>query len=662
MGNGVSGGGNGGSSAALHVAAGGTGEGQRFNSILAALPKLFSETTASGGKYLCTAIASANFNRVVFACTDAKQRLYQKDMSQEELEKIKEKIDPNRSIGWWQFFSALKHAFYHKKVSLMKDSPDEDASEQRVWKMIIELNFATTGRTSLLLKLRRTEENVWPYINENFLGPLFDFYSARIEATPRNRVEQLEKEIRMYKEKVAQLEKQAREENGSDEMNGYDEHGVIQAPIMSDEIVTIPAEKIMKFLKEIKKKLQTTKALSDTELESFNNVLQVISMDSLYNVEFSKQPPKDVDLQVLSYLKYKFTTDGEDRAKKRDKKEPMQLLSASEFLKSSGIMAQKTKQDIVSMFDKVDDWNFDVFSLDELTGGRTLFITSYTLFVKYDLLNTFNIDEAVLINFLREVESGYHHNAYHNAMHAADVLQVLHFIISKGGLIQYMSKEDIFAALLSAIIHDYDHPGLNNAFQVNAQSYLATLYNDNSVLENHHCAQAFELMRSKQCNIFHGMSKEQKRDIRESVIQMVLATDMSKHAKIVGKFKSRIETDTDFSSKEDVRLAMQIAIKMADVSNPSRPTDLYLRWTQNITEEFFKQGDKERELHMPISPLMDRTKPSLGKGQIAFMSYIVYPMFENFCELLPDMKFSLECIKKNKEYWETHDEIVLPTQ
>lgn len=307
----------------------------------------------------------------------------------------------------------------------------------------------------------------------------------------------------------------------------------------------------------------------------------------------------------------------------------------------------------------MDEWNFDVFTLQELTGGQTLFVTAYTLFVKYGLLNEFNIDELVLINFLREIESGYHHNSYHNAMHAADVLQVLHFIISKGGLSNYMSKEDIFAALLSAIIHDYDHPGLNNAFQVNAQSYLATLYNDRSVLENHHCAQAFELMRSKQYNIFHGMSSEQKKDVRESVIQMVLATDMSQHAKIVGKFKSRIETDADFSSKEDVRLAMQIAIKMADVSNPSRPTNLYLRWTQNITEEFFKQGDKERELHMPISPLMDRSKPSLGKGQIAFMSYIVGPMFECFCQLLPDMKFSLDHIEENKRYWETNDEIII---
>ena len=31
--------------------------------------------------------------------------------------------------------------------------------------------------------------------------------------------------------------------------------------------------------------------------------------------------------------------------------------------------------------------------------------------------------------------------------------------------------------------------GLNNNFHIKVQSYLATLYNDKSILENHHCAE-----------------------------------------------------------------------------------------------------------------------------------------------------------------------------
>lgn len=46
------------------------------------------------------------------------------------------------------------------------------------------------------------------------------------------------------------------------------------------------------------------------------------------------------------------------------------------------------------------------------------------------------------------------------------------------------------------MIHDYDHPGLNNNFHLKIQSYLATLYNDRSVLENHHLAEVFDLMKT----------------------------------------------------------------------------------------------------------------------------------------------------------------------
>ncbi len=208
----------------------------------------------------------------------------------------------------------------------------------------------------------------------------------------------------------------------------------------------------------------------------------------------------------------------------------------------------------------------DVFAIDEYTNGHDLFVTAYTLMVKYDFVNKFNIPEQVLINFLKEVESGYHPNPYHNSMHAADVLQVVHYTIAKGGASEFLKDEEIFSVLLSAIIHDYDHPGLNNAFLVNAKSYLATLYNDRSFLENHHSAQSFELMKSPQFNIFSGLSGEKRKEIRDTIIDVVLATDMGRHAKLVAKFKGKLENGINYKKKEDIRLILQIIIKVADVN------------------------------------------------------------------------------------------------
>ena len=80
---------------------------------------------------------------------------------------------------------------------------------------------------------------------------------------------------------------------------------------------------------------------------------------------------------------------------------------------------------------------------------------------------------------------------YHNNLHAADVLQTTHCCISQTGLKDWMSDLEIFSLLFSAIIHDYNHTGTTNNFHVQSTSDLAVLYNDKSVLENHHVAAFF---------------------------------------------------------------------------------------------------------------------------------------------------------------------------
>jgi hypothetical protein len=267
----------------------------------------------------------------------------------------------------------------------------------------------------------------------------------------------------------------------------------------------------------------------------------------------------------------------------------------------------------------------------------------------------FNIPEDVLVNFLMAIESGYHPNPYHNSTHAADVLQVTHFIISTGGMADSikMTQEDVLAGLLSASIHDYDHPGFNNNFHCRINAYLATLYNDRSVLENHHLAQVFELMKQPKYNIFVSLTEDQRKDVRDTMTEMVLSTDMGNHAKIFQQFRKRLGDEQEWTRKEDQRLALSIAIKMADISNTSRPTDLYLPWAKRIAEEFYNQGDTEAKLKLSISPFMDRKrdKTDFSKGQVSFMNYIVIPLFEAGAQFLPKLDFTVECIHKNRDYW-----------
>ena len=52
-------------------------------------------------------------------------------------------------------------------------------------------------------------------------------------------------------------------------------------------------------------------------------------------------------------------------------------------------------------------------------------------------------------------------------------------------------------------------------------SELALMYNDESVLENHHLAVAFKLLQNPACDIFSNLTKKQRQTLRKMVIDMV---------------------------------------------------------------------------------------------------------------------------------------------
>ena len=58
------------------------------------------------------------------------------------------------------------------------------------------------------------------------------------------------------------------------------------------------------------------------------------------------------------------------------------------------------------------------------------------------------------------------------------------------------SDLELFSILFAAAIHDLAHTGQSNQFHINTKSNLALLYNDQSVLENHHISTAFRIMKT----------------------------------------------------------------------------------------------------------------------------------------------------------------------
>ncbi|MEW5305755.1 MAG: hypothetical protein WDW36_008274 [Sanguina aurantia] len=142
--------------------------------------------------------------------------------------------------------------------------------------------------------------------------------------------------------------------------------------------------------------------------------------------------------------------------------------------------------------------------------------------------------------FLRAVECGYRPNPFHNALHAAAVLQTFHVVLHRGGLVpNYADRLGLVACYLSAIVHDFEHVGVTNDFLINTSDELALFYNDRAPMENHHLAATFRLMRSSpDVNFTAHLPKGDAERLRKMMIDLVLATDMKQHFSIINQFSA----------------------------------------------------------------------------------------------------------------------------
>lgn len=187
------------------------------------------------------------------------------------------------------------------------------------------------------------------------------------------------------------------------------------------------------------------------------------------------------------------------------------------------------------------------------------------------------------------------------------------------------------------------------------------MYNDESVLENHHLAVAFKLLQNEGCDIFVNMTKKQRQTLRKMVIDMVLSTDMSKHMSLLADLKTMVETKKVAGSGvllldnyTDRIQVLENLVHCADLSNPTKPLSLYRQWVGLLMEEFFLQGDREREQNMDISPMCDRHSATIEKSQVGFIDYIVHPLWETWADLVhPDAQEILDTLEENRDWYQS---------
>ncbi|MEW5307541.1 MAG: hypothetical protein WDW36_009929 [Sanguina aurantia] len=384
---------------------------------------------------------------------------------------------------------------------------------------------------------------------------------------------------------------------------------------------------------------------------------------------------------------------------------PSLLRSGSVQHKMSCAPTAPMLDDVERLLLTADSWTFDVFQLDEATGGRPLSTLAFFLISRGGLIKTFDLPPKKLVRYLVSIENGYsEHNPYHNRKHAADVLQSMHRILHESGMratsthTGYVDDLTLLACYLAATVHDYEHGGMTNDYLIASEDQIALTYNDKSPLENHHLSAACKKMYHRDSNFSQNLKKAQFVQLRKMLIDLVMATDMKQHFSIVSQFGAlhRLSRHTSDGGNGPAQctlaappsseqgggagtrdrpaappvppsqhtvppkvpldsterlLSIQMALKLADLGHLSAPLHVHLRWVAALEEEFFRQGDAEKACMLPVSPLFDRKLPGVTKSQVGFFDVVVLPAFKNFACVFPGSKPMLAAAQANHRHW-----------
>ena len=345
---------------------------------------------------------------------------------------------------------------------------------------------------------------------------------------------------------------------------------------------------------------------------------------------------------------------------------------------------------------EIRDWSFDTLQFEE----NVLVEVFMSMLEFYDLLEEFNLDRETLKRYVFAVMHKHRKDCYyqrtdiegeetsvvgttteaseedckssgivnhvlceyHNWYHAVSCANVCYLFLTLGGADQFLESKDILCIIIGALIHDLDHPGTNNDFEVKRNTELAQKYHNDSVLERHAISVGLDLcVKNPELDWLKSFDNAEDRKYVENYItEAVLATDPARHATILKEALAFVEegpkaygSATSESSSESVELMHfdranvkhrhfigRMFLHSADISNPLHSSfEVACDWAVRVTTEFSKQASKERKLGLPVSSYMDGldSKYNIAKVQISFFAFMVQSLFDAMGKLFPKL-------------------------
>ncbi|KAG8247469.1 cGMP-dependent 3',5'-cyclic phosphodiesterase [Homalodisca vitripennis] len=218
---------------------------------------------------------------------------------------------------------------------------------------------------------------------------------------------------------------------------------------------------------------------------------------------------------------------------------------------------------------------------------------------------------------------------------------------------KHLTPLEGLALLVSAMCHDIDHRGTTNQFQVHSGNSLARLYSsEGSVMERHHVSQTMCILNTEGCNIVAHLDEAVFKQFIDLISQMILATDMVVHFKMLKEEKQMAVSGFDENNERHRELLRSLIISCADISDQTKDWAMCVRVAKLIYNEFFTQGDMEKAMGVDPMEMMDREKAKIPDLQVEFLSHVVVPVYEVLISLYPETNPCLDSIQNNLVCWQ----------
>ncbi|KAI6658604.1 High affinity cAMP-specific 3',5'-cyclic phosphodiesterase 7A isoform X3 [Oopsacas minuta] len=279
---------------------------------------------------------------------------------------------------------------------------------------------------------------------------------------------------------------------------------------------------------------------------------------------------------------------------------------------------------------QVADFNFDTIKLNRLTDGHPMVRIGIEIFKLEQFYTLLDCDKIEIANFFATIEATYLEQHFHNATHAADVMQSVYSLLVNSPVNKHLEPLDRLSIVIAAATHDIAHPGVNNTFLANKNDELLQKFGKESTLEKFHFSIALKVI--EETRILENLNQYDSSRVTALIKELILATDPGKHSINTNEFL-KIKEDINLENSSHILRVLKQAIICADISGQARKLEIATQWGERVYEEFFRLGDLEMELGLEVQKLNDRNTVDVNKGQVGFINFCVKPVFKAWNEV-----------------------------